>query len=240
MPGGQHRLARPGIRGGLRLVDGQRLPYPRPAAEARPVPGGRRPRRAGPRCTSISSAMRPSTCRSDSTPGTPNTAPNVPGRPSQFTNVPAFSTTAATGSTTSARSVTALARSLQADDERRGVDRLERGGRVGQVARVHPGDDQGVQVPAGRGGQDLPGVAAQARPAAQRTPQARATSARAVAVPRRAGRAEAGRAGPRRRSPRVPRRGAAPRPGWHRSRAARRGHRGQRARAPRPVARPPG
>ena len=32
-------------------------------------------------------------------------------RPSQFTNVPAFSATAATGNTTSARSVTALARS---------------------------------------------------------------------------------------------------------------------------------
>ena len=44
-------------------------------------------------------------------PGTVSAAPNVPPRPSQFTNVPAFSAIAATGNTTSARSVTELARS---------------------------------------------------------------------------------------------------------------------------------
>src|SRR4029077_13145145 len=64
-----------------------------------------------PRWTSIWSAIAPSTYRSVRTSGTRSAASNEPPRPSQFTNVPAFSATAATGKTTSARSVTALARS---------------------------------------------------------------------------------------------------------------------------------
>src|SRR5580704_11274938 len=64
-----------------------------------------------PRCTSIWSAIAPSTYRSVRTSGTRSAGPNEPPRPSQFTNVPAFSATAATGKTTSARAVTALARS---------------------------------------------------------------------------------------------------------------------------------
>ena len=64
-----------------------------------------------PRCTSIWSAIAPRTYRSVRTSGTRSAGPNEPPRPSQFTNVPAFSATAATGKTTSARAVTALARS---------------------------------------------------------------------------------------------------------------------------------
>ena len=60
-------------------------------------------------------------------PGTLSAAANVPPRPSQFTNVPAFSATAATGNTTSARSVTALARS--SSETMNGV-RLERAQRA--------------------------------------------------------------------------------------------------------------
>src|SRR5580693_6549944 len=64
-----------------------------------------------PRCTSIWSAIAPSTYRSVRTSGTRSAAAKEPPRPSQFTNVPAFSAAAAMGNTTSARSVTALARS---------------------------------------------------------------------------------------------------------------------------------
>src|SRR5580692_6919397 len=64
-----------------------------------------------PRCTSIWSAIAPSTYRSVRTSGTRSAAAKEPPRPSQFTNVPAFSAAAAMGNTTSERSVTALARS---------------------------------------------------------------------------------------------------------------------------------
>ena len=59
----------------------------------------------------MASAIAARTCRSVRAAGTASAAGNEAARPSQFTNVPVFSWTAATGNTTSARSVTALTRS---------------------------------------------------------------------------------------------------------------------------------
>ena len=156
-----------------------------------PVRGGRRRRRAGPRCTSISSAIRPSTCRSDSTPGTPKRGlerarPALPvheragllrHRRHRQHHVGAVGDRAGP--------------QLQADHERRGLERVERGLRVGQVGRVHPGDDQGVQVARQRRGEDLPAVPARLGGQRGHAPGPGHLG------PRRAGRPPGGRAGSR-------------------------------------------
>ncbi len=80
-------------------------------------------------------------------------------RPSQSTNVPDFSTAAATGSTTSARSVTAEVRSSRLTTNRAASMRGERRGRVGQVVGVDTAHEQradGAGVHARRGCQRCP------------------------------------------------------------------------------------
>ena len=191
-----------------------------------------------PRCTSISSASAPSTCRSVRASGTASAAPNEPGLPSQFTNVPAFSAAAATGSTTSARSVTALTRSSRLTTNRRGLERVQRRRRVGQVARVHAGDDQRVEVPRRRGGQDLRRVPAGLAGQRGHPPGPRDLGPRGLVgdrpaagqeIGQRAGLDRAALAGPA-RYPGQPRAGRLGQPGTPRS----------ARRAPRPAARRPG
>ena len=134
-----------------------------------------------PRCTSIWSAIAASTRRSLMQAGHLERAPRTSGpRPSQLTNVPAFSATAATGSTTSARSVTALARCLQADDERGVLQRGQRRGGVGQVVRVDAGRRPARRARRRSAAARMPVVSRPGASGSEATFQARATSARAV------------------------------------------------------------
>ena len=111
-----------------------RSPSQRPSSRSsRPHLGRCGTRAAGPaprRC-------RPAPGRRSSRPVTSSTVSNGRRRPSQLTNVPAFSATGATGRTTSARSVTALSADLEADQERHGVERGQRPppGRAGRRGR---------------------------------------------------------------------------------------------------------
>ena len=250
VPGGQERLAR--ARLGGPVSHGRRGPDARPAPRRGSAAGGRcrtahdaqrrELRRAAaasgrPRCTSISSAIRRSTCRSDSTPGTSSAASKVPGRPSQFTNVPGFSATAATGNTTSARSVTALGRSSRLTTNGVGLQRRAGRRRVGQVVQVHAGDHQRVDVAPAAAAR----ICAVSRPGvggSEATPQARATSARACGSATRRPPGSRPGSAPASIAPRSPaRRGiqasrAPVAPASRRRRSARRG--------PRPAARRPG
>src|SRR5215469_9612074 len=132
-----------------------------------------------PKCTSISSASAASTCRSVLTDGTARAAVNEPGRPSQFTNVPAFSATAATGKTTSARSVTALTRS----------SRLTTNGAIsiacsaatgsGRSAGSTPATTRAPSSPV-RAASSIAEVSRPGVPGSELLPQALATSARAA------------------------------------------------------------
>src|SRR5579875_793493 len=148
---------------------------PRAASSARAAAASGRPR-----WTSIWSAIAPSTYRSVRTSGTCSAAPNEPPRPSQFTNVPAFSATAATGNTTSARSVTALARSSRLTTN--GVISIARSAAAGsgRSAGSTPAMSSAPSSPASAAAS----IAVVSRPGSagsEPLPQARATSARAAA-----------------------------------------------------------
>ena len=89
---------------------------------------------------------------------------------------------AATGSTTSARSVTARRAQLEADHERRGVERGQRRGRVGQVVRVDAADHAARgRSPVVHGGEDRGRCRGRRRSGSRSTPHAAATSTRAAA-----------------------------------------------------------
>ena len=134
-----------------------------------------------PRWTSISSAIR----REHLQVAADRRAPparhrTVPGRPSQFTKVPGFSATAATGNTTSARSVTALTRSSRLTTKPAVLQRGQRrvAGRAGRPGRPRRPAAPRCSPPAARRGccpVSRPGSAG-----SEPTPQARATSARAA------------------------------------------------------------
>src|SRR5262249_14879700 len=156
------------------------IPRADTASTPRPLSSPRATSASGrPRCTSIRSAIMPSICRSVRISGTARAGPNEPGRPSQFTNLPAFSAAAATGSTTSARSVTALGRS----------SRLTRNRVASRAASAAAGSGRSLgSTPAMTSAPMSPAAAAArmcevSRPGSagrDATPQARATSVRAA------------------------------------------------------------
>ena len=165
-------------------------------------------------------------------------APNEPGRPSQFTNVPAFSATAATGSTTSARSVTALARSSRLT--RNGVTSSACQRRLGvrQVGGSTPAMTMAPISPAAAAARICRGVPAGVGGQRRHTPGPGDVGPRGLV-------GDAAAAGQQRWAARLPRwrrarpRGGVSRPAGRRSRRPARPPRSAR-RAPRPAARRPG
>ena len=226
VPGGPRRRARRRAR---------RRPS-RPARRARP---GRPRRRAGRGRTSIASARTCEHPRRRAVALVPrSTASNGRGRPSQLRNVPAFSTTAATGSTTSARSVTATGPQLQADHEaepRRSAPSAAVGS--GRSCGSTPPTSSAPSSPAVHGREDRGGVAAGAARAAARRPRRR----RPRRGPRVGDRAAAGQQRRAARRPR-PRRAHRPGAGTQASRApvlVGEPRRRRRARRARPASRSP-
>ena len=98
--------------------------------------------------------------RSGSELGLEKTASKVRGRPSQVTNMPALSTTGATGKTTSAARVTSVSRSSSATTNDAAVDRGAGGRRVAGVVGVDAADDQATELARDQRGDDRVGVAA--------------------------------------------------------------------------------
>ena len=229
-------IARAGRAGATRQHSGAagRAPFQAPGRRARRE---RRPRRQSQVDVHLV-AIAPSTYRSVRMPGTLRAALNVAPRPSQLTNVPAFSATAATGNTTSARSVTALARN--SSETMNGVlsSATSAAAGSGRSAASTPGDDQRAQLAAGRGrassaAVERPGVAGRVA-----LFQASATSARAWGRPP-SGRSAAGPASrPPRSAPRSPARRGTQASFAPLASASRRRRRARRE--PRPAARRPG
>ncbi len=105
------------------------------------------------------------------TAGTASAGLNDPARPSQFTNVPAFSATAATGNTTSARSVTELTRSSRLTTNRAASSAASAAAGSGRSAGSTAADHQRLDVtaaPRRPGSARCPG---RGRPAATRRPR---------------------------------------------------------------------
>ena len=95
--------------------------------------------------------MPASTRRSGSARESRSTFSKGRTRPSQSTNMPAFSATGATGKTTSAACDTALARTSRLTTKPALVDRLRGGPRAGQVVGVDAGHHEAAELPGGRG-----------------------------------------------------------------------------------------
>ncbi len=120
--------------------------------------GGPTLRRAGRGARPSRRRARPARRRSVRAAGTGSAALNEPGRPSQFTNVPCFSATAATGNTTSARSVTALTRSSRLTTKPAASIAASAAAGSGRSSGSTPPISRASMSPRGRGGQDLAGA----------------------------------------------------------------------------------
>ena len=178
---------------------------------ARPAPPGPPPRPGRPRWTSISSAIAPSTYRSVPHGRHPQGGGE---RPAAALPVHERSGLLGDGGDREHHVGAVGDRAgpqLQADDERRRLERAQRRGRIGQVGRVDAGDDQRAELAAPRRRPACPPVSRPGADGSVALPQARATSARACGRRSPGGRRAAGPAARRPRSRPAPRPGAAPR-----------------------------